>query len=98
MTWYKFRAFGHSMLPLIQPDQIVYVCIDEQRSFEVGDIVVFRKQTFRCHRIVKKLIINGQQVYVTKGDNNSEIDNFFVTENEIIGHVSIVNPSVDGDK
>lgn len=83
------------MLPLIKPDQVVYVCFDEKRCFEVGEIVVFKKQTFRCHRIIKRLVMNGQQVYVTKGDNNVEIDNFLVKENEIIGRVTIANPSVD---
>ena len=43
MKYYKFRVSGDSMLPLIRPDQVVYVCPNEQRCFEVGDIVVFRK-------------------------------------------------------
>ena len=98
MKYYKFRVSGDSMLPLIRPDQVVYVCPNEQRCFEVGDIVVFRKQTFRCHRIIKRLVLNGRQIYVTKGDNTSEIDNYFVTENEIIGRVATVNPSVDRDE
>lgn len=44
MEWCKFKASGNSMLPHIKLDQIVYVCLNEQRCFEVGDIVIYKNK------------------------------------------------------
>ena len=95
MGWYRFKVSGYSMFPLIKPGQIICVGTDEHEDFDVGDIIVFKKETFRCHRIVKKFRKNGKLVFVTKGDNNPEIDQYFVTLNEIIGKAEVINPSDD---
>ena len=92
MAWYTFTASGFSMMPSIKPGQIVYVNSDSKNDIEVGDIVVYKKNSLRCHRIMKKYVINRKKVYITKGDNNETMDQYLIYEDDIVGKVELQNP------
>ncbi len=74
-------------------DAIVYESYDTCRPIQENDVIVFSyngKKT--VHRVVEIHDINGQRQYITKGDANTDIDDGFRTDGDIIGlvHVKIL--------
>lgn len=76
---------------------------------KVGDIVVYDAVWFDqpvIHRVINITEINGQTMYVIKGDNNNRTDPYYVTQDQIqervitwgdnpvvipyIGHISLL--------
>lgn len=80
------------MFPLIKSGQKVYVKKVAESEINIGDVIVYRKEHLRCHRVIKKYIFNGKIVYMTKGDNNAEYDQYLVYSNDIIGIVDLDDP------
>ena len=53
-----------------------------------GDIIVFSmKDRVVVHRIYDIYSLYGEDVYITKGDANESVDNWIVTQSDIIGVV-----------
>ena len=46
------------------------------------------------HRLVKKIIVNNETYYYTKGDANNDIDNYKITKDMIIGIVNFKIPYI----
>lgn len=76
-----------SMEPAILPGDMVI--IHEQDGYEVGDIVVYKANSYITHRIVEETE-NG---YITQGDANNAPDKE-ILESQIIGRVVLVIPKV----
>lgn len=58
----------------------------ENEVINVNDIIVFNKNNSQIiHRVIKTEIFNNEYRYYTKGDANSEVDNWFVTKSDIVG-------------
>ncbi len=71
-------------------DAIVYQKYDmDKMELKEGDIIVFAKNNMMIvHRVVKVYTLNeGEYVYQTKGDYNDNVDNWVVTQQEVIGKV-----------
>lgn len=85
----KFIAAGDSMFPSVVAGQVVYVDTEAKGDIQIEDVIVFKKDNLRCHRVVKKIKFNGKIFFLTKGDNNQENDQFIVSDNEVIGRVVI---------
>ncbi len=83
----EFVAKGQSMLPLIQSGQIVCADTEIKNEIQNGDIILFKKDRLRCHRVIKKCKYNNKIIFLTKGDNNLENDQFIVFVEEVIGRV-----------
>ena len=87
-----------SMRPKIKKGDVVLIKKlkgDEIKNIKVGDILVFRKEgKLISHRVNNILEKNGLIFFVTKGDNNNQIDAGLVTEQEIIGIVKICIKSI----
>jgi signal peptidase len=63
----------------------------------VGDVLVFKKQdVIIVHRIAKVDNINGEITFITKGDNNNDIDNFTTSVKDVIGTTNVTIPYVGG--
>lgn len=59
---------------------------DNNIEIKKGDIIVFAKDTRKTiHRVIDKRIIKGKEVFYTKGDANQLQDDWYVTEEEIVG-------------
>lgn len=71
------------------------VIFEKTDQFMVGDIIVFNKGgEFVVHRIVTiKQINNHYQIY-TKGDANTNVDNWILKDNEITGVVRYSVPKI----
>ena len=58
----------------------------EKQTIKKGDIIVFEKNGLQIiHRVIDKKNINDSIRYYTKGDANKNADNYYLTENDIIG-------------
>ncbi len=68
-----FVIISGSMIPTINIGDIAIV--NDTNNVNVGDIIAFRRNsTVIVHRIVKEMIVNGNSMYQTKGDNNEAAD------------------------
>lgn len=86
---YQMIAIGSgSMNPIYyRGDAVIFKKVTSKEVKE-GDILVFKNgNTYITHRVVN--IINGN-IFITKGDNNNEIDDFNTTSNEVVGIVKYV--------
>ncbi len=71
-----------------QGDAVIYKEYENDRSIEVGQILVFEKDNSTIvHRVVDIEIINGQARYFTKGDANEDEDLGYITDANIVGVV-----------
>lgn len=77
-------------------DAVIYKAYDkEDDELRTGDILVFKKDsTIIVHRIIKKYVVYGEEVYQTKGDANSKADNWIVKEEDVIGVVNARIPLI----
>jgi signal peptidase I len=68
-------------------DAVFYKKFKEQ-DLNIGDIVIYQRNNRSIvHRIVEIGIFNGQYVYITKGDNNQNVDEGYVYSSDIKGKV-----------
>ncbi len=78
---------SESMLPNIHVgDAVIYKKVNDSSDLRAGNIIVFvKKNIIIIHRIYSIKNINGERHIITKGDNNKEIDDWIVTDKDIIG-------------
>ena len=96
-----FTIVSPSMEPNINIyDIIVDKKIIDESDVRVGDIITFYSNNLDTggytvtHRVSRIEEINGQKIYHTKGDNNQNEDEGYITFNEIVGRVIIIIPDV----
>ena len=84
-----------SMLPVLHPNDMIIVepiGIDE---IQEGDIIAFETHQeigIVAHRVVEKFDHDGVTALDTKGDNNDELDPWYVTDDDLIGKVKEIIP------
>jgi len=80
---FRFQAKGHSMLPIVQDGEILYVHPVDPCSIKIGEIVLFRdRDGFKAHRVLQK----KQGLFITRGDSSVQADGA-VQLDRIIGKV-----------
>ena len=98
LKWY-FRFYSvaiasGSMAPEIKKGDIAIV--DKKYSYKKlkkGEVIAFKHEDIIVvHRLAKKVKINGEYLYYTKGDANSHIDDFVLEKDNIIGKVKFKIP------
>jgi len=58
----------------------------KKQNLKSNDIIIFEKNGLNLvHRVVKVENLNGNIRYYTKGDANTEIDSWTVTDNDVLG-------------
>lgn len=91
---FKYQIIGivsNSMVPVYRRgDAVVFEHLkseEEKEQLKVGDIIIFKKNNaYILHRIEEITYTEaGNKKYITKGDNNKEKDEGFITEEDIIG-------------
>ncbi len=84
-----FVVQSGSMAPAIKMGSIVVV--KPANDYKIGDVITFgpysRKKAPTTHRIYDIKVVNGQPVYITKGDANNAPDTREITKREILGKV-----------
>lgn len=70
-------------------DAVIYKRYSKADELKVGDVIVFTKSNMMIvHRIVEVYPLDDDEyAYQTKGDANASVDNWIVTQNDIIGTV-----------
>lgn len=85
-----------SMEPAIKTGSVVVV--KPSQDYKIGDIITFgemsKTKTPTSHRIHDIKVVDGQPVYITKGDANNAPDQREITGKEIIGKVLFSVPYV----
>ena len=81
----KIEIASNSMFPTLRRGDTAFVF--NSHDYEVGDIIAYAhlENSITVHRIIR---INDNLIY-TKGDNNLEEDNYYLTQKDIIGKVRI---------
>ena len=67
------------------------VIIHKAQSYQVGDVVTYRDPEMGAY-VIHRIIEDQQSYFVLKGDNNSWLDAYHPTQNEIIGRQWIYVP------
>lgn len=82
----SFTIVSESMEPKINKQDVIFIKEVDKDEIEVGDIISFKTgEIINTHRIVKIEEQNGEEVYITKGDNNKKEDRGYVKLNDIEG-------------
>jgi len=79
---------GISMHPTIENGDLIIIDWTRFENLKVGDIIVFKRPLLNdkvVHRIIEVKTVNGERVFVTKGDNNQIPDPNYVKSDNYIG-------------
>ena len=77
---------SESMEPTIMTDDVIFIKDVSKEELKVGDIISFYEGNYiNTHRIVRIKNQNGEDVYITKGDNNEKEDKLPVKFKNIEG-------------
>lgn len=67
-------------------DTIFFEQYNTQEEIQEGQVIIFNKDDIRVvHRVVNIKNVNGEKRYTTKGDANEDIDDGYITNEDIIG-------------
>jgi signal peptidase len=96
-----YTIVSPSMEPYIKKyDVIINFGIKEEKDLKVGDIITFYSDSIDTngftvtHRINQILDVDGSKVYITKGDNNQQPDDGYITYKNIVGKYAFKIPQV----
>ncbi|MBT9168992.1 MAG: Signal peptidase I W [Syntrophomonadaceae bacterium] len=83
-----------SMAPAIKMGSIVVVKPADE--YKIGDVITFgpysRTKAPTTHRIFDIKVVNGEPVYITKGDANNAPDQREITKRDVLGRVLLSVP------
>ena len=84
-----------SMLPVLHPNDMIIVepaSIDEIKEDDIIAFETHQVMGIVAHRVVEKFDHDGITALDTKGDNNDELDPWYVTDDDLIGKVKEIIP------
>ena len=89
-------ASGSMETSISKGDVVVIEKIDgDVDSLEIGQVIAYRyNKIIVVHRLVKKIVVEGEPIFYTKGDANNDIDNYKITKDMIIGIVNFKIPYI----
>ncbi len=84
--WKPFIVLSSSMQSEINEGDLVIVLEVPQEEIKENDIVAYNiENVVITHRITEVITENGETRYVTKGDNNEQIDSGYITYDQVEG-------------
>ena len=85
-----------SMHPNIKKGDVVVIeKIKNKNEIEIGQVIACRyEKIIVVHRVVKKIKVDGNLYFYTKGDANNSIDNYKITEDMVVGIVNLKVPYI----
>ena len=82
----SFVIVSESMEPTIMTNDVIFITNTSKENLSVGDIISFKTGDYiNTHRIIRIEEENGEEVYITKGDNNKDEDRGYVRFQDIEG-------------
>ena len=98
--YFKYHAIvvgSGSMTPNINKGDIVVIekTIKNYEDIKIGQVIAYKyDDRIIVHRLVKKIKVQENTYFYTKGDNNDNIDGYKITNDMIIGLVNIRIPYI----
>lgn len=92
-----YIVVSESMSPKINVNDIILVKKGySNEQYKEGNIITYIRADGELitHRIEKVTKVGLLRAYITKGDNNEEVDEFPVTYDQIVGRVVLVMPKL----
>lgn len=87
-----------SMEPNISKGDVVIIEkkeVTDIDSLDLDQVIAYRyNKIIVVHRLVKKINVNGEPIFYTKGDANNDVDNYKITKDMIIGVVNVKIPYI----
>ncbi len=87
--YYALSIVSNSMYPELSVGDVVIVKKlneEEKNGINIGDVLVYSKNDrIIVHRLIYTSNLNDREVYITKGDNNDDTDNYIINKSDIIG-------------
>lgn len=85
-----------SMAPKIRKGDVVIVFDKDVRNVQVGEVIKYKMDGYYVIHRVKEIQegVNGEKIFITKGDNNNDIDLFPVEEKQFDGVIRMKIPFV----
>ena len=82
---------GYSMYPFIKPGDVGTISKCSISSLKAGEVIVFKHHN-HCiaHRLLKKQILNGNQLLIAKGDTSKKKDKP-ISEDMFIGRLAALS-------
>ena len=89
-------ASGSMETEISKGDIVIVEKIDGNTDLlKIGQVIAYHyNKKIVVHRLYKKIIVNNEPVYYTKGDANNDIDNYKITKDMIIGIVNFKIPYI----
>lgn len=81
-----FIVLSGSMEPTIITGDMAIIKECDPKQLKVGDVIAFKSgNAIVTHRIIEVTVEDGENVFITKGDNNNIEDKFPVQQNQVEG-------------
>lgn len=77
---------GPSMNPTLKTPDLLFVAPYQGQKIRSGDVIVFTPPQHR-HKVVHRVISNGNRGIKTRGDNNPHLDSWVLSPEHVIGQV-----------
>ncbi len=89
-------ASGSMEKSISKGDIVIVEKIDGNTDLlKINDVIAYHyNKKIVVHRLVKKIIVNNEPIFYTKGDANNDIDNYKITKDMIIGIVNFKIPYI----
>ena len=88
-------ASGSMETSISKGDVVVIEKISDVEKIELNQVIAYNyNKIVVVHRLVKKINVNGESIFYTKGDANNDIDSYKITKDMIIGVVNFKIPYI----
>lgn len=80
-----FLVATGSMEPLYPVNSLVIIHESDVADIEIGDVIAFHSPMVNGQIVFHRVVDKVDQGFITKGDNNSEVDQFIVQKDDFVG-------------
>ena len=88
-------ASGSMETSISKGDVVIIEKVANPETIELNEVIAYRyNKIIVVHRLVKKITVNEEPIFYTKGDANQDIDNYKITKDMIIGVVNFKIPYI----
>lgn len=88
-------ASGSMETTISKGDVVIIEKTDDPTKIELKEIIAYKyNKIIVVHRLVKKIEVNGETIFYTKGDANESMDSYKITMDMVIGTVNFKIPYI----
>ncbi len=88
-------ASGSMENTISKGDVVIIEKTSDPEKIDINEVIAYRyNKIIVVHRLVKRINVNGETIFYTKGDANHDIDNYKITMDMVIGTVNFKIPYI----